>query len=78
MKMYDKKAFGKRVLFARNKAGMSQERLADAMGCTAGTIRNYEIGKSMPTVEMLVQLAENLGVSVEYLATGKGGEADGK
>lgn len=75
MKTYDRKAFGKRVLMARNKAGMSQERLADAMGCTASTIRNYEIGKSMPTVQMLVELAENLGVSVGYLATGKGGEA---
>jgi len=49
--------------------GLSQEKVAEGIGCTQMTISNYLRGR-MPKVEQLQKLAELFGVSVNYLLTG--------
>ncbi len=46
--------------------------VAEAIGVAASTIKNWRAGKSEPSVSNLAALAEFLGVSLEWLATGRG------
>lgn len=70
--MADLEAFGELIRDLREKRGMSQDRLARAMGVGRVTITDIELGKrrTMPTL-MVIQLAEALAVApgmlLEYL-----------
>jgi transcriptional regulator with XRE-family HTH domain len=46
----------------RNRAGLSQQQFADSVGVSKGFISALEGGRSVPNLDMLVQLAEALGV----------------
>lgn len=46
----------------RNQAGLSQQQLADSVGVSKGFISALEGGRSVPNLDMLVQLAEALDV----------------
>lgn len=37
----------------RKKAGLTQRDIADALGCTTVTIRNYEHGRTLPSGEYI-------------------------
>ena len=52
---------GKNIRSLREKKGMTQEALAEALFVTRQTVSNYETGRSRPDVEMLTALAEALG-----------------
>ena len=47
----------------RYQAGLSQQQLADSVGVSKGFISALEGGRSAPSVDMLVQIADALGVS---------------
>lgn len=47
----------------RHQAGLSQQQLADSVGVSKGFISALEGGRSAPSVDMLVQIADALGVS---------------
>jgi tetratricopeptide (TPR) repeat protein len=66
----DAAAFGERLRRARHAAGMSLRELAFP-GCTAPYISRLEHGDRTPSLQMLRALAERLGVTPEYLATGE-------
>ena len=51
----------------RNQAGLSQQQLADSVGVSKGFISALEGGRSIPNLDMLVQLAEALNVSAGTL-----------
>lgn len=55
---------------ARKLSGMSQIRLADAIGCTSNQISNYESGKNRVYAGLLVDIANALGVQVADLFQG--------
>lgn len=61
------KEFRQRLAELRSKQSVSQEKLADIMGITKGTIGNYESGIRMPKYEQLLKLADYFAVSVDYL-----------
>lgn len=61
--------FGQRIESARGKT--SREALAQEVGVSASTVQRWEKGRNEPNVGDLVKLAAALGVSVEWLATGK-------
>lgn len=55
------------LLELRKNAGMSQEYLARALGVSRQTIVNWESGKSVPTADKAVKLAELFNTTVEKL-----------
>lgn len=57
---------------ARERAGLSQYKLADAAGVSRATIANIEGGQDSANSETLQKLADALGVGIEELA----GKAD--
>jgi tetratricopeptide (TPR) repeat protein len=63
------RAVGQRLKDARGRAGMSQRQLAFP-GCTAAYISRIEAGARVPSLQMINQLAERLGVAPQWLATG--------
>jgi len=59
--------FGSVLKDLREKAGMSQKRLADIIGLTQQTIAKWEKDKAEPDTETLIKLAELFEVSVDQL-----------
>jgi len=59
--------FGKRVATLRERRGMSQTQLAEAMGLTQGSVARWEKRSVAMPPEQMLQLAQVLGVSVRTL-----------
>ena len=55
---------GKRIIELREKRGISTNKLANLAGITHSYLRNIEIGKTNPTVEMLEYICEALNISI--------------
>ena len=56
-----------RIKEARKAAGLSQKFVAMALGVASPSVCNWESGKTQPTSENLVALANLFGVSSDYL-----------
>ncbi len=63
--------FGKRIRERRKELNLTQEQLARALGLTPQHISVIEQDKRAPSLSSLAKLAEELGVTVDYLITGK-------
>ncbi len=61
---------GKNVRAARTAKNLTQDELAERLHTTRQTVSNYETGRSRPDVEMLMQIADALGVEVTELLYG--------
>ena len=59
--------FGERLLAIRKKRKISQEEIAKSIGKHAPLIGRYERGEVKPSIEVAVQIANALGVSLDYL-----------
>ena len=64
---------GLRIAALRKNAGMSQAELAKTLALSPSTVGMYEQGRRQPSLEMLTQLSELFGVSIDFLVTGKPG-----
>jgi transcriptional regulator with XRE-family HTH domain len=62
--------FADRLKQCREKAGLSQRDLADAISVTPQAIWNYENREGGISAEKIFPLADRLGVSVRWLAFG--------
>lgn len=62
---------GERIAQLRRNKGMSQARLAKILGLSTSTIAMYEQGRREPSVSALIALASALGVTIDYLLTGR-------
>jgi tetratricopeptide (TPR) repeat protein len=62
-------AVGIRLKAAREAAGLSQRELAFT-GCSPAYISRIESGERIPSLQLLRELGNRLGVSEDYLATG--------
>lgn len=58
---------GHRLKFAREKAGHTQESLAEQLMIHKKNLTLYENGKSEPSADVLSRIASVLGVSADYL-----------
>ena len=58
MKMEDKSTLGKFIQTKRKELGLSQEKLAEKIGKTAGYVGQIERGISYPSYSTLLQLVE--------------------
>ena len=62
---------GERIAQLRRRQGLSQAKLACALGLSTSTIAMYEQGRREPSVSILIALADALGVTIDYLLTGQ-------
>ncbi len=58
--------------------GVSQQVVADYLGCTRQTYSNYENGNRSPDYETLLKLAAYYDTSVDFLLRGEAPEGDGE
>jgi tetratricopeptide (TPR) repeat protein len=66
----DPQAVGRRLREARERAGLSQRQLS-FLGCSPAYISRIEAGDRIPSLQLLREMGRRLGVSEDYLATGK-------
>lgn len=60
-------SFGKRLLEARKRKGVSQEDLAKDLGTKGPVIGRYERDEMKPSIEVAAKMSELLDVSLDYL-----------
>ena len=66
---------GQRISELRKERGYAQEYVAEQMNVSRQAVSKWETDQCAPDTYNLIALSELLGVSVEYLATGKQAEA---
>ena len=59
--------FGDRLRELRRERGMQQRELGELYNLSSSAIGSYERNLREPTLELLLQLSEYFGVSVDYL-----------
>ncbi len=75
-------AFGRRLRQLRHEGGLTQDMLADRVGCATQTIRKIEAGTRRPSYQMAAIIARELGLDAEAgasfirLARDEPGEAE--
>ncbi len=66
-------SLGQRIRLKREGLKITQEQLAKASGLTSQYISIIEQDKRSPALPALTKIASELGVSIDYLVTGKEG-----
>lgn len=69
--------YGERLKAARNHAGLSQQQVADAAGCSQPNVQMLEASQTASGSEFTVQFAKACGVRPEWLAMEQGDMVDG-
>lgn len=59
--------FAERLRELRTRSDMTQVKLANKIGIHVYTLRAYESGQRMPSVEPLCWIADYFGVTTDYL-----------
>ena len=62
---------GERIGALRRNRGLSQAELAQRLGISPSAMGMYEQGRREPSAQTLVALSRELGVSTDFLLTGK-------
>ena len=61
---------GARMAIARNEIGLSQARMAEALGMSQRAYQSYETGKRSIPVEALVDMHRHFGVDLNWILLG--------
>jgi len=61
------KIFIKRLKLLRKQNNITQKQLAENLEIAERTIRSYEIGENVPTLESFIKIADFFDVSLDYL-----------
>ncbi|MBV6484832.1 MAG: hypothetical protein KFKLKKLM_01357 [Flavobacteriales bacterium] len=64
--------FGERIISLRKKLKWSQDDLAKKVGTSAPIIGRYERNEIKPSIDTAKNIADALGVSIDYLISGSG------
>lgn len=59
-----------RITNLRKEAGLSQTQLAKKLNISPSALGNYEQGRRLPSVDLLVQISRFFDISLDYLVTG--------
>ena len=59
--------FGERLQALRQRAGMSQDALAERLGVSRQAVSRWERDETMPETDKVVALADMFGVTTDYL-----------
>ncbi len=73
---FDQVEFGKRIAEQRKINNLTQEDLAERLGVNKMHISRIERGISACSIDLLLEMAEALQVSTDYLMTGKNPERE--
>lgn len=68
--LFDTKAFGFRVNMLRKCSGLTQEQLAEKLHISISHLAKIEIGRNAPSVDLVLEMAEFFGVTVDELLRG--------
>ena len=63
----DLKSIGQQIKLAREAAHITQEQLAETVGCTVQHISAIERGVKTPSLETFLMIANTIGVSADLL-----------
>ena len=66
-------SLGQRIRLKREALKLTQDQLASASGLTSQYISIIEQDKRSPAISALTKISSELGVSLDYLVTGKEG-----
>lgn len=69
-----KESIGERLLALRMQKGMTQEELAEYLNVSRQSVSKWELNKTLPDVDKMVQLADLYGVSMDHLVRGLASE----
>lgn len=61
---FDKAVFARRLEQVRAGRGMSREDLSEASGIGVETIKSWELGRTVPKLDMACRLVDALGVDI--------------
>ena len=62
---------GARIAALRRQRSISQAELAGALRISPSAVGMYEQGRREPSIEILIALAEEFGVTLDYLVAGQ-------
>jgi len=60
-------SFAQRIIAIRKEKKLTQEKLGELVNMTQRSVAAWEAGSRLPSLPVLVELAEKLGVTVDYL-----------
>ena len=63
----DMKKIGERIKEIRKESGLSQQAFGKALAVSQDTVSLWENGKSLPTAEFLIAMAQTFNVSTDYI-----------
>lgn len=73
---FDPVATGKRVKELRESRGYTQIQFSEEMNISRGYYSKVELGIKAPSIDVLIDIAEFFGVTLDYLVLGKTLEMD--
>lgn len=72
--MLDREKVGRAILEQRKTKGMTQKQLADLLNVSYQAVSRWEQGISLPSVDMIYDIAQTLETTVDFLLNGFSGE----
>ena len=75
---YDIKQSGERIRQFRIQSGYTQEKLAGVLNIDRSLLSHIEVGKRGCSIDLLIQLADFFGVSLDLLVLGKENAVSGE
>ena len=51
----------------RVRIGLTQQEMADILGCNIRTLWRYETGAAAPPIDLIAKAADHFGCTVDYL-----------
>lgn len=68
--MLNLEKISKKIIEKRKHIGMTQNELADALFVTRQAVSKWEMGKSLPSLEVLLEMTELFDVTIDYMLDG--------
>ena len=62
------KTIGSILKFLRNEVGLKQKDIAEKVGIAQQTYAGYESGRHEPSLDLAIRLAEEYGVTLDFIA----------
>ncbi|BCR35146.1 helix-turn-helix transcriptional regulator [Mariniplasma anaerobium] len=68
--MLNLEIISKKIIEKRKQIGMTQNELADALYVTRQAVSKWEMGKCLPSIDVLIEMTELFDVTIDYMLDG--------